>query len=762
MTFSAGRLFLLILSGYLLLALAYGVINPLFEAPDEHRHFFTAQYVAETARLPFVAAEPDEWLGQEAAQPPLYYLLASLIIAPLDTSAARSEVWPNPFVRYGDAASPGNINAFVHGPREAWPWHGYVLAAHLLRLFSALLGAGTLLLIHASARLVWPARPERALLATAMVAFLPQFAFVHATVSNDALIIFLATAALYQVVGSWVYGSTRPRLLLLGLTSGLAALTKATGLLLLVFVAGAIFLPALRDKRPRLIFETTLLLIVPALLLSGWLLWRNWLLYGDPTAANQFVGYFGGSRDYIVADVLAESSGLWLSLFAVFGWFNVRAPDWIYWLWNGIVLLAVAGAVAQLAAGCRLLSAVRSRLSLVNPPLTTHHLPLAATEGRHALTLLLAFWFLLVYAALVRFNLMTPAAQGRLLFPAILPLALGLAYGLSRWRWASLAAPILALVTTLTVVLSVIPAAYRPPPVVAAIPATAAPLYVDMGQGIELVASDLATHVAQPGDWVWITLYWQRHTAAAAEPAAAPQLVLELLGRDHALVGKLQTYHGGGLYPANLWPPGEIVTDRLVVRLEEEAVVPAEVRLNLKLAGGDLSLDVAALKVTPPQWPPAPVAAAHFGEGIELVGANLFVATARAGDAVPVAVDWRVTVAPGHDFTTFVHLGEAGQVPLAQGDSPPLSGFYPTRYWAAGEVIADSYTLLLPADLPAGRYPVWIGLYDPQSFIRMPLTVGGVRQPHDAYPAGWLTVTPDETRGSYPAWQVSGAYNLER
>ncbi|MEZ4517412.1 MAG: hypothetical protein R3C44_11475 [Chloroflexota bacterium] len=35
----------------------------------------------------------------------------------------------------------------VHTPDQAWPWHGYTLAAHLLRALSVLLGQGTLLAI---------------------------------------------------------------------------------------------------------------------------------------------------------------------------------------------------------------------------------------------------------------------------------------------------------------------------------------------------------------------------------------------------------------------------------------------------------------------------------------------------------------------------------------------------------------------------------------------------------------------------------------
>ncbi len=77
------RLLALILLAYLAITLAYGALNPLFEAPDEHWHFFTAESIARTGRLPRVEEPPDEFLGQEAAQPPLYYLLG-----------ARPSPWP--------------------------------------------------------------------------------------------------------------------------------------------------------------------------------------------------------------------------------------------------------------------------------------------------------------------------------------------------------------------------------------------------------------------------------------------------------------------------------------------------------------------------------------------------------------------------------------------------------------------------------------------------------------------------------------------
>ncbi|NKQ36713.1 MAG: DUF2142 domain-containing protein, partial [Chloroflexi bacterium] len=239
----------LILALYLLITITYGLVNPLFEAPDEVWHYFTAQYIAENRELPYVAAEPDPWLSQEAAQPPLYYLISAALITPIDTATARQEVWPNPLAYPGDASLQANINQFIHTPREAWPWEGYALAAHLLRLFSTLLGLGTLLCIYGSGRLIWPDDGRKPLLAMALVAFLPQFSFLHASISNDPLIIFLASTAVYQLLWLWQNKISNGRLLLLGVTIGLAALAKNAGILLLVYALIILILREIRDWR---------------------------------------------------------------------------------------------------------------------------------------------------------------------------------------------------------------------------------------------------------------------------------------------------------------------------------------------------------------------------------------------------------------------------------------------------------------------------------------------------------------------------------
>lgn len=744
----------LILLGYLAVTLGYGAVNPLFEAPDEQWHFFTAVAIADDGRLPRVEEPPDPFLGQEAAQPPLYYLLGAALIAPIDHGGARQALWENPFAWIGDASALANVNRMVHTPGEAWPWRGYVLAAHVLRVFSTLLGLGTLLCIYAAARRLWPDARTRPLLAVALVAFLPQFNFLHAAVSNDALIIFLCSLALYQLIRLWQRPPAAPlgrraalQLLALGLTVGLAALSKNAGVLLLAYSLGFLGVLALRDGRPRLIGWAALLVGLPAVLVAAPLWLRNQALYGDWTAAAPFIAIAGGDRGYSLGQVLAESDGLIASFVAVFGWFNLRPPLWVYWVWAAIAALAVAGGLICIAQAYR-----RPPTTDRRPPIAPHS-PLVTRHSSLLLPLLLAAWPPLVYAGLAAFMMRTEAAQGRLLFPAVLPLALGAAWGLSGWgrcapralgtvnrRLAPLVA-LAALATTVYSLLFVIRPTYQPPPVVQAIPDGARlvlPELVDRGLGVSLLAAEVDTEEARPGELVWLTLYWR----ADAPPAAPPEFVLELFGRHTQRVANLHSYHGRGLYPATLWPPGAIIADRFAVRLDPAIEAPVLGRVFARIDGGAPGIEVATVRIEPAETLPAPDGwAAELGDHIALVDAAIRPEQTPAGRRVQVLVRWYVPVgAPPQDYTTLIHLGQPDAPPLSTGDSPPLGGAYPTSAWRNGETIDDLYFLPIPPGLPGGRYPVWIGLYDPATGERLPVTVEGQLQPNGVYLAGWVEV----------------------
>lgn len=739
----------LILLLYLLLAVGYGIASPPFETPDENLHYFTADYIARTGRLPSMA-DPGA-MGQEAAQPPLYYAAASLLVRALDRDGRMPSLWPNPRVDVSSVAGniwisplappnprgessarpPINANMFLRVPEEDWPWRGHVLALHGIRLLSTLLGLGTLLSIHAAARVVWPADRGRALLATALVAFLPQFAFIHAAVSNDAAITFFCAAALWQLLrlaaAAHAGETLRPRaLLLLGLTIGLAMLSKAAGLLLLAYSAAVAGLLALSTAQERRLWRTawaTAWVVVPALLLGGWLLWRNWTLYGDPTAANQFVLMAGGYRPYTLLQVAQDMDRVWLSFFAIFGWMSVQPPAWVHLVWNAIVLAGVLGAVRGLTRG----RAVGLKRLVI----------------RHTSFFILLGWLALVAAGWLQFMLRTSADQGRLFFPALVPLALAAAYGLSHWPrpWTPLVAAGLALATSLYCLAAVIPPTFARPAIVTAVPAETASLDYRFTEGLDLLGARVETVAARPGDWVWATLYWRPGPDGTD---AMPLVHLELFGRGFERIGDVAAYHGRGGYPAALWPAGVIIADRLAaqVRLPDASAVPVEARLAVKLSEDADSVVVGTVKIIPERWPERVEPLATLGTGIELAAAETVTTRAAPGESVTVRLRWQVgDTPPGPtDLHLFVHLGDPERPPLAQSDGPIMGGEYPPRLWAAGEVFSETVTLMLPGDLPSGDYPLQAGVYDFATGVRLPVTLGGERFPSDTVPIGRLTI----------------------
>jgi len=740
---------LLILVVYTLLAIGYSVVIPLFESPDEHHHYYTLKLIALSDQLPTTYDDDIAFTGQEAAQPPLYYMLVSLISRPFGENGAFEALWPNPSVQLGNPDSPQNINAFIHGPEEQWPWRGLALESHLIRFFSALIGLGTLLCIYGATRLVWPAAPERALLATALVAFLPQFAFLHGSITNDVLIIFLCTFTLWQLLRLWYGDITWGNLLLLGATIGLSILTKMAGLLLLGYGLGFLTITIIRESRNQKasgafrnwFFQAGLVTVI-ALLVSGWLLWRNWQLYGDITATNQHLRFIGSDRQYSLLEVFSETSGLWASIFAVFGWFNIVPPDWVYLVWNGMALAAVIG---MLLEAWRRLRARSKPLANNNWVRAIIRHPSAVLDWAGLLGLLLSVWALVVYAGLVRFMMQVSAGQGRLLLPALLPLVLGLVYGLTRYRRSGvfILAPTLALITTIYSLFFVISPAYSGPPILAEIdiPANTNRLDATMGQGLELVAAQIETEEVLPGERIWLTLYWQAD-ALPDFPSVqdAPMFVLEMFGRDNMLIGKYQSYHGGGLYPASLWNAGDVVADRIAVEVIEDAGAPVQARLNVKLVGELTSVDVGTVKVTSLDRPELSDSYLAQFDGIQLTSATISPDSVAPGDSVAVNLGWQVLDPPQRELTTFVHLGYPANPPLAQGDGIPLGGHYPTRLWAAGELFSDSYQLEIPVDITTGIYPIHIGFYDPTNGLRLPLTTQGERQTNDAYQIGWLVI----------------------
>jgi hypothetical protein len=163
--------------------------------------------------------------------------------------------------------------------------------------------------------------------------------------------------------------------------------------------------------------------------------------------------------------------------------------------------------------------------------------------------------------------------------------------------------------------------------------------------------------------------------------------------------------------------------------------------LFVGLADETMRVRLGDIKIEPTNWPKVATAPlAQLGDAIWLTQAQPETNSAQPGESFAINVQWQTTAAPHTNYTTLIHLGAAGQPPLATGDNQPVAGQYPTTTWAAGEVIDDQYTLTIPADLPHGRYPLWIGLYDSSTLARLPLMVDGRRQTNDVLQIGELVI----------------------
>jgi hypothetical protein len=91
------------------------------------------------------------------------------------------------------------------------------------------------------------------------------------------------------------------------------------------------------------------------------------------------------------------------------------------------------------------------------------------------------------------------------------------------------------------------------------------------------------------------------------------------------------------------------------------------------------------------------------------------------GDVLQANVVWQPLRPLPENLKVFVHLvGPAGNV-LAQYDGYPQSGNYPTGQWIPGELVADSYPVIVPPNAPPGPYQIYLGFYNEATLTRLPV-----------------------------------------
>lgn len=718
-----------ILAVYLVLGVAYSVVVPLGESPDELDHFHYARYLVRERAYPPLSADAAQNVTQEANQPPLYYLLvaAATVWVPMEEPLEPAQNMCFSF----DPADTGRQTFYVHSAAEAFPYRDSYLAYHVARLISLLLGAGTVWLTHRLARQIVPDRPAVGLLAAMLLAFNPQFLFISASANNDVLIALLGAALVVLSIACWQRPSLKASLLL-GVVTGLGLLAKYSFLALwpvaLLAVSGPLWdyvaAIARRDSqasRPSLLAAVgpPLVMLGLPLLIAGWWYARNTMLYGDPLAWDVHLAA-KGPQVLRQAPLSLPDLGEFVSLhfrssWGLFGWLNVQLPGWVYGLALLLVVAAVAGLIWCGASAWR-----------------------AHRRGEQPWCYLpgLGFTLLsigLIYISLFRYILTInwSGYQGRLAYPAAGPiaaaLAVGLAFIIDRVRKGSprqvqAAYGLLggfAFLLALGSLALVLPPAYDRDALYSSVP-EAAGICARFDGGLLLEAVTTGPRV-QPGQSLPVTLAGY----GMAPASGSGELVVTVLGRESLVAGEATA-------PVS-WSPGESVVASVDVSISPETL-PARgiVTVQLRDAAGTwpgatsangraltLPLPLRTVKVAPvamaqplPEFP----AEATFGDQLRLLGYD---AAVSSGELV-LTLYWQALRPMKEDLTTFVHLLDGDGRLLAQADGQPQGGDYPTSIWDAGEVVVDKKALVWPADA-AGPWQLAVGVYRLPSGERLTL-----------------------------------------
>ncbi|MDQ1301093.1 MAG: 2 protein, partial [Chloroflexota bacterium] len=484
------------------------------------------------------------------------------------------------------------------------------------------------------------------------------------------------------------------------------------------------------------------LVLLPILLIAGWWYVRNWQLYGDPTGLSAMLAIVGRRPGRpSLFDLLGEFEGLRINFWGLFGVVNVLLrPTWIYRVFDALTIIAMIGAPVWVWRYWR-----RGR------PVPWREIGL------------LSAWILVEFGALIRWTSETYASQGRLLFPALAPICLFLASGVLGWlpaRWqgrgvTGLVAIFFALSVTAPFT-SILPAYARPALLTTAeIPASARPFDVTYGDIARLVAFEVGKDTVQPGEALPVTLYWQALKPTTEDLSIFVQLVA---GQD-TILGQTDSYPGGGAYPTSMWSPGEIIRDEFMVPVQRGTTVPEAVRLlagiyRYKTLNRLPAVDNRGQAVTQPvltrvkvsappraQFPPHPLDA-NLADRVRLIGYDLPAEPARPGTDVLLTLYWQALNKVGGDYMVFIHLLDENDARVAQGDGPPLDNAYPTSFWAAGESLADTHRLKIPANIAPGRYRIAVGLYDPISGQRLAVLEPQATPPADRIIVAALDVAP--------------------
>jgi hypothetical protein len=378
--------------------LAWSLITPPFEVPDENAHYAYVQQVAERGTLPrqipvegHLSPREDAtlstigffWITGKPEDPAPFSELQGQLLERIEAEhpSARGT---------GDALTATN-NPPLYYALQAVPYKltpgGTVLSRlAVMRVLSALMGAITVLLVFLFLRELLPGRAWAWSTGALLAAFQPMFGFMSGGVNNDNLLYLAATGVLWSLARAFRRGLDERGGLLIGAFLGLGLVAKLTLLGFVPAVALALVLlvrrgwhgevephdgpgrawdpPRRRALRGAAIAGGVSAAPMVVYIALNHLVWKRGVIPGGVGSVHSAVQ----GRAFDFREELShvwqlflppvgmhrqfEGLPLWQTWFkgliGRFGWLDYGFPGWVYWAALAVSMVVVVFALAEL------------------------------------------------------------------------------------------------------------------------------------------------------------------------------------------------------------------------------------------------------------------------------------------------------------------------------------------------------------------------------------------------------------------------------
>lgn len=697
-------LYLFCLTLFVVFSLLYNVIIPPFEGFDEVAHYSYISYLHTEKQLPYLDRETAVYSYELITQPPLYFLLSAIAIAPLPMQDAHHFAWSslNPYL--GSLSKRQTVALPDRTKTDTMP-------VHIARLISMLGGLLTLSMTWMLVRLLFPNNMTLALAVVSIVGLNPQFLFMTATVTNDGW--SAGTVALSVTMAAYIWRKAKSPSMwfIVGACAGCAVLTKYSGFLLALPIS-ILFFDYVRKRSTSQAIQAIGFAMLGAILVAGGWYLRNIWLWGELIPLNRMAEALPTMlrpEPYNLAKTLAHIPWLIAAYWGVF--VSIIAPVWYLESTQWFMVIGTIGLPVMLLRTV-IISRIRENNSGSIPTIA---LMMAIIWCSGAALSVLHWTRTIDYGE-----------QGRLLHIAAPAFSLLWVLGWQAWfprRWQS---GIHILITLIMIGAGIsqiftLHSAYQVPTAIAQSEFDR-PIQAQFVGGMKLLGLDLPEGGSiKSGDTLPLRLYFSTNQVITEDYT----LFIHLADETERLLYQFDGVPAQGRHTTRQWQPGDTFVDQYDLEIslpvsDELATLslgfyengkPSQrqsiVDYNSASIGdrailGKIRLRSSMSKST--ENIPQRETLSHWEQGISLLDVEF--TPDQRGIPEQIELTWQAHNHLHEDYTIFVQmLNERGEL-IAQIDEQPQ---VPTSTWLQNEIFQTEYHLsidrsLAPQQLIVGWY----------------------------------------------------------